>query len=59
MGGDGDDRQFHDLRRDGGSGAWLSPDGGELAARRQGVGESRVFELTVHPNEPRTVRRRQ
>jgi photosystem II stability/assembly factor-like uncharacterized protein len=40
-----------------GSGAWLSPDGGE-SWRRVGMGlgnESRVFGLTVHPNEPRTV----
>ena len=46
-----------------GSGAWLSPDGGE-SWRRVGKGlgnESRVFGLTVHPkepvpNEPPTVR---
>jgi photosystem II stability/assembly factor-like uncharacterized protein len=40
-----------------GSGAWLSPDGGE-SWRRVGKGlwsESRVFDLTVHPKEPRTV----
>src|SRR5258708_13665800 len=40
-----------------GSGAWLSPDGGE-SWRRVGTGlwgESRVFGLTVHPREPRTV----
>ena len=40
-----------------GSGAWLSPDGGE-SWRRVGKGlwgESRVFGLTVHPKEPRTV----
>jgi photosystem II stability/assembly factor-like uncharacterized protein len=40
-----------------GSGAWLSPDGGE-SWRRVGRGlwgESRVFGLTVHPTEPRTV----
>jgi photosystem II stability/assembly factor-like uncharacterized protein len=40
-----------------GSGAWLSPDGGE-SWRRVGKGlwsESRVFELTVHPREPRTL----
>src|SRR5260370_14325647 len=40
-----------------GSGAWLSPDGGE-SWRRVGKGlwgESRVFGLTVHPHEPRTV----
>ena len=41
-----------------GSGAWLSPDGGE-SWRRVGKGlwsESRVFELTVHPREPPHVR---
>jgi len=40
-----------------GSGAWLSPDGGE-SWRRVGKGlwsESRIFELTVHPKEPRTL----
>src|SRR5207244_10317765 len=40
-----------------GSGAWLSPDGGD-SWRRVGKGlwsESRVFGLTVHPTEPRTV----
>src|SRR5439155_747294 len=40
-----------------GSGAWLSPDGGE-SWRRIGKGlgnESRIFGLTVHPREPRTV----
>src|ERR1700687_1996804 len=40
-----------------GSGAWLSPDGGE-SWRRGGKGlwsESRIFELTGHPKEPRTV----
>ncbi len=40
-----------------GSGAWLSPDGGE-SWRRVGKGlwsESRIFALTVHPKEPRTV----
>jgi photosystem II stability/assembly factor-like uncharacterized protein len=40
-----------------GSGAWLSPDGGE-SWRRVGRGlwgESRVYGLTVHPVEPRTV----
>ena len=40
-----------------GSGAWLSPDGGE-SWRRVGRGlwsESRVFGLTLHPIEPRTV----
>src|SRR5260370_27295155 len=40
-----------------GSGAWLSPDGGE-SWRRVGKGlwsESRVFGLTVHPRDPRTV----
>lgn len=40
-----------------GSGAWLSPDGGETWRRvMKGLwGESRVFGLTVHPREPRTV----
>src|SRR6202051_3766661 len=40
-----------------GSGAWLSPDGGESWRRvAQGLGnESRVFGLSVHPTEPRTV----
>ena len=40
-----------------GSGAWLSPDGGE-SWRRVGKGlgnESRIFALSVHPGEPRTV----
>src|ERR1043166_4037228 len=40
-----------------GSGAWLSPDGGE-SWRRVGKGlwsESRVLELTAHPREPRTL----
>jgi len=40
-----------------GSGAWLSPNGGE-SWRRVGRGlwsESRVFALTVHPTKPRTV----
>src|SRR5262245_32585750 len=40
-----------------GSGAFLSPDGGETW-RRVGKGlwgESRVYGLTVHPSEPRTV----
>ncbi len=40
-----------------GSGAWLSPDGGE-SWRRVGKGlgnESRIFGLSVHPTEPRTV----
>ena len=40
-----------------GSGAWLSPDGGE-SWRRVGKGlgnESRVFALSGHPREPRTV----
>ena len=40
-----------------GSGAWVSPDGGD-SWRRAGGGlwsESRVFGLTVHPSEPRTV----
>src|SRR5215472_5376535 len=40
-----------------GSGAWLSPDGGESWKRVQSGlwSESRVFGLTVHPTEPRTV----
>src|SRR5205085_1939526 len=40
-----------------GSGLWLSPDGGESWQRvREGLSnESRVFGLTVHPKEPRTV----
>src|ERR1700680_4869257 len=40
-----------------GSGAWLSPDGGDTW-RRVGRGlwsESRVFALSVHPKEPRTL----
>lgn len=40
-----------------GSGAWVSPDGGD-SWRRVGRGlwgESRVFGLAVHPEEPRTV----
>src|SRR5947209_11239597 len=40
-----------------GSGAWLSPDGGE-SWRRVASGlwsESRIFALAVHPHEPRTV----
>src|SRR5260370_39322738 len=40
-----------------GSGAWLSPDGGE-SWRRVGKGlgnESRIFGLSVHTREPRTV----
>src|SRR3981189_803413 len=40
-----------------GSGLWLSADGGESWRRvMKGLwGESRVFGLTVHPKEPRTV----
>ena len=40
-----------------GSGLWLSPDGGNTWNRvRDGLtGESRVYGLTVHPAEPRTV----
>jgi len=40
-----------------GSGLWLSPDGGDMWNRvRDGLhGESRVYGLTVHPTEPRTV----
>jgi len=39
-----------------GSGAWLSPDGGESWRRvSKGLGnETRIFGLTVHPREPRT-----
>ena len=40
-----------------GSGLWLSPDGGDSWQRvRDGLSnESRVFGLTVHPREKRTV----
>ena len=40
-----------------GSGLWLSPDGGDSWRRvRDGLsGESRVYGLTVHPSEKRTV----
>src|SRR3954447_5851467 len=40
-----------------GSGLWLSPDGGDTWNRvRDGLhGESRIYGLTVHPTEPRTV----
>ena len=41
-----------------GSGLWLSPDGGDSVATGCATGctsESRVFGLTVHPTEPRTV----
>ncbi len=40
-----------------GSGAWVSPDGGESWRRvMRGLwSESRVFNLSVHPAEPRTV----
>ena len=40
-----------------GSGLWLSADGGESWRRvMKGLwSESRVFGLTVHPHEPRTV----
>jgi photosystem II stability/assembly factor-like uncharacterized protein len=40
-----------------GSGAWVSPDGGESWHRVQAGlwSESRVFALSVHPAEPRTV----
>ncbi len=40
-----------------GSGAWISPDGGE-SWKRAGKdlwNESRVFGMTVHPAEPRTI----
>ena len=39
-----------------GTGVWLSPDGGESWKRAGGDlwNESRVFELSVHPHEPRT-----
>ena len=40
-----------------GTGIWLSPDGGKSWKRAGGElwNESRVFGLTVHPHEPRTV----
>jgi photosystem II stability/assembly factor-like uncharacterized protein len=40
-----------------GAGLWLSPDGGESWHRvRDGLtGDSRVYGLTVHPAEPRTI----
>src|SRR5579872_5154573 len=40
-----------------GTGVWLSPDGGESWKRAGGElwNESRVYGLTVHPAEPRTV----
>jgi photosystem II stability/assembly factor-like uncharacterized protein len=40
-----------------GSGAWLSPDGGESWKRvQQGLwSESRIYSLTNHPKEPRTL----
>jgi len=40
-----------------GTGVWLSPDGGESWKRAGGAlwNESRVFGLTVHPTQPRTV----
>ena len=40
-----------------GTGAWLSPDGGESWRQvRTGLwAESRVFSLAVHPNQPRTL----
>ena len=40
-----------------GTGVWLSPDGGESWKRAGGElwNESRVFGLSVHPHEPRTV----
>jgi photosystem II stability/assembly factor-like uncharacterized protein len=40
-----------------GSGVWVSPDGGESWRRvmRDLWSESRVFGLTVHPKEPRTI----
>jgi photosystem II stability/assembly factor-like uncharacterized protein len=40
-----------------GTGVWLSPDGGDSWKRAGGSlwNESRVFGLTVHPKEPRTV----
>ena len=43
-----------------GSGLWLSADGGESWRRvMKGLwSESRVFGLTVHPQEPRTRLRR-
>lgn len=40
-----------------GSGAWHSPDGGESWTRvSKGLwGESRVFGIAVHPQEPQTL----
>src|SRR6516165_3747197 len=40
-----------------GTGAWLSPDGGESWRQvRTGLwAESRVFSLAVHPSQPRTL----
>jgi len=40
-----------------GSGAWLSRDGGDEWHRvRAGLdGESRVYGMSVHPHEPRTI----
>ena len=42
-----------------GSGLWRSADGGDSWKRSQNEGglwsESRVFGLTVHPTEPRTI----
>src|SRR5437879_4735029 len=39
-----------------GTGAWLSPDGGDSWRRVAGLwNESRIYSLTVHPREPRTV----
>ena len=40
-----------------GTGAWLSPDGGDTWKRvQQGLwSESRVYGLSVHPKEPRTI----
>jgi hypothetical protein len=42
-----------------GTGAWLSPNGGESwrrSASPDGLwGESRVYGLATHPSEPRTI----
>src|SRR6267142_5477392 len=40
-----------------GTGAWLSPDGGESWRQvRSGLwSESRIFGFAVHPNQPRTI----
>ena len=42
-----------------GTGAWLSPDGGDswrrIASPNGLWGESRVYGLATHPSEPRTI----